>query len=149
MKQYLRPIIGFILTLSTFNAQASTVVYEDFQKVTDDTVFTTPFEISAAGTYKADLVDFEFPYAFDILSLGITQGLEPLGIGFGTGSFTFNVANPGTLQAHLAAIPGPGGMGLFGLRIMAVPLPPAAILFFSGLFGLVFVGRRDKGPGVV
>lgn len=148
LRHYLQYMIGFASALVIGSTQASTVVYEDFEMITEPTVYTTPFEVSEAGTYRAKLVDFEYPDAFDILSLAITQELAPLGIGFGTGSFTFNVAAPGILQAHLAAIPGTQGPGLFGLQIMAVPLPPAAILFLSGMLGLVVVARRDKGLGV-
>ncbi len=148
VKHYLQPIFGLALTLGICSTQAATVIYEDYQFVTEPTVFTESFNVTEAGTYTAKLVDFEFPVAFDILSLGISQGLQPLGIGFGTGSFTFNVTMPGILNAHLAAIPGSQGTGLFGLEIMAVPLPPAAILFFSGILGLVTVARRDKETGI-
>jgi hypothetical protein len=126
------------------SVQASTVVYDDFQVVSENTVFTTPFEVTRAGTYKAELVDFEYPAAFDILSLGITQDLNPLGFRFDTGSFTFDVLSPGTLQAHLAAIPGAAGLGVYALQIMAIPIPDAAALLFSGLVGLVVVGRRER-----
>lgn len=149
LRQYLHPFTGLLITLAISSAQASTVVYEDFQTVTENSVFTTPFEVAEAGTYTAKLVDFAYPVAFDILSLGITQESATLGIGFGTGSFTFNVSTPGILQAHLAAIPGMGGAGLFGLEIMAVPLPPSALLFLSGAIGLVFVARRDQEPEIV
>lgn len=143
--QYLYPIAGMVVfVLGVCSAQASTVVYEDFQVVSNNTVFTTPFEVTQAGTYEAELVDFEFPVAFDILSLGITQDFVPLGIGFDTGSFTFSVSTPGTLLAHLAAIPGAGGMGTYAIQIKAVPILPTAALFFSGLIGLTIVGRRDN-----
>jgi hypothetical protein len=46
--------------------------------------------------------------------------------------------------AHLAAIPGPGGMGAFGVQITAVPLPPAFLLFASALIGLALIGRRKN-----
>jgi len=121
------------------------VVYEDARIVTDNTIFTTPFEVTGAGTYKAELVDFEFPAAFDILAVMITQDLNILGFRFDTGSFTFNVSTPGTLMASLAAIPGDDGPGAYALQIKAVPIPASAILFFSGLMGLIAVGRRDSG----
>ncbi len=145
-RQYLYciAVIAAFLT-GICSVQAATVVYDDFQVVSENTVFTTPFEVTQAGTYKAELVDFEYPAAFDILSLGITQDLTPLGFGFGTGSFTFNVLSPGTLLAHLAAIPEAGGQGIYALQIMAIPLPAAAALLLSGLIGLVVVGRRDQG----
>jgi hypothetical protein len=147
MKYYaqLRHMIGFIvLAVGLCSAQASTAVYEDFQVVSGDTTSTTPIAIAQAGTYKATLVDFAFPVPFDVLALGITQNLNPLGIGFGTGTFTFNVPAPGTLLAHLAAFPGQGGLGTYGVEITAIPLPASAILFASAMIGLVFVGRRKK-----
>lgn len=124
--------------------QASTVVYQDFDVVTHDTVFTTPFAVDAPGTYRAVLVDFAYPDPFDILSLAITQDGNPLGIGFGTGTFLFDVATPGTLMAHLAAIPGDSGEGVYGLQVLPVPLPAAIWLFLSALIGIVGVGRRDQ-----
>ncbi|MDX1696969.1 MAG: VPLPA-CTERM sorting domain-containing protein [Thiohalobacterales bacterium] len=124
------------------NVHAATVLLEDFQVVTEKTVSTTWFDVEQAGIYEVELIDFEFPSPFDILALGIVQGVEPLGIGFGTGSFTFNVSTPGMLKAHLAAVPGVGGMGTCAFQIKAIPLPPAAMLLLSGLIGLVLVARR-------
>lgn len=128
-------------------ARASSVVYEDFDVVSHESIFTTPFSVSTPGTYRALLVDFEYPDPFEILSLAITQDGNPLGIGFGTGSFTFNVATPGTLLAHLAAVPAAGGQGVYGLQVLPVPLPPAIWLFLSALTGIVAVGRRGSGVG--
>jgi len=147
-------LLQFMVGIAAFlagicSAQASSVVYDDFQVVTEDTVVTTPFEVTQAGTYRAQLVDFEYPAAFDILSLGITQDMTPLGFRFDTGSFTFNVLSPGTLLAHLAAIPGAAGSGVYALQIMAIPIPAAAVLLFSGLIGLVVVGRRDRRMNMV
>lgn len=143
--RYRQFIMGFVLlALGICGARASTVPYEDFQVVAGNSVSTTPIEITQAGTYKASLVDFEFPAPFDILALAITQNLNPLGFGFGTGSFTFDVPAPGTILAHLAAIPGSGGMGAFGVQITAVPLPPAFLLFASALIGLTLIGRRKN-----
>ena len=145
LTHHMQIMIGMtVLLLGISSARASTVVYDDFRVISQDTVFTTPFEVASAGTYRAELVDFEYPAPFDILALGITQDAMPLGFGFDTGSFTFHVATPGTLLAHLAAIPLTGKMGTYALQIMAVPIPPAGILLFSGLIGLVVVGRRDS-----
>jgi len=132
-----------VLLLGISTARASTVVYQDFDVISSDKVFTTPFDVASPGTYKAELVDFASPDAFDILSLGITQGATALGFGFDTGSFTFHVSTPGTLLAHLAAIPVTGSMGTYALQIKSIPVPTAVTLFFSGLIGLVTVGRRD------
>lgn len=143
-------ILGMSLyLLAVSNTHAATVVLEDFQVVTQETITTTLFDVNQAGTYEVKLVDFEFPTPFDILALGIVQELEPLGIGFGTGSFTFDVSTPGTLKAHLAAVPGAGGIGTYAFEIKAIPLPPAVFLFLSGLLGLLFVSRRPDSPRTI
>jgi hypothetical protein len=134
------------LVLGASSARASSVVYQDYQMITDPTVSTTFFDVTSAGIYKAELVDFEFPEAFDILSVGITQGLTPLGFGFDTSSFTFQVNTPGTLGVHLAATPMAGSQGLYALSISSialVPVPSSVLLLMSGVIGLVAVGRRD------
>jgi hypothetical protein len=138
-------IMGFVvLALGICSAQASTVVYEDFQVVSGNSISSTSIAVEQAGTFKASLVDFEFPVPFDILGLAITQGLDELGFRFGTGSFIFDVPVPGTIMAHLAAIPGFGGVGAFGVQITAIPLPPASFLFASALVGLTLIGRRKN-----
>jgi hypothetical protein len=142
--RYRQFMMGLVLALGLCGARASTVPYEDFQVVAGNSISTTPILIAQAGTYKASLVDFEFPAPFDILALAITQNLNPLGVGFDTGSFIFDVPVPGTILAHLAAIPGSGGMGAFGVQITAVPLPPASLLFASATIGLALIGRRKK-----
>ncbi|MEZ5542075.1 MAG: hypothetical protein R3F42_08530 [Pseudomonadota bacterium] len=145
VKHYMQFVIGItVILLGMSGARAASVVYEDFGVVTDDTVFSTPFEVTTPGTYRAELVDFEFSAPFDILALAVTQGITPLGFGFDTGAFTFNVSTPGTLYAHLAAIPLAGQIGTYALQIKAIPIPPAGLLLFSGLIGLAVVGRRDS-----
>jgi hypothetical protein len=146
-----------IITLAVGRVQASTVVYEDIRFVSTNTVFTKSFELDAAGPYKATLVDFEFPDPFAMLVLGVTQG-DPLtgftehGILFGTGSFTFNVADTTKpLNVHLVANPDmqESGFSLYGLQILAVPIPPAFWLFLSGLTGIVTIARRNRETALV
>jgi hypothetical protein len=139
--------VCLIVSAAVCRVEAATVVYQDFDYVSGMTVSSTPFDVASPGTYKADLVDFEFPSAFDILSLGITQDGTPMGIAFGTGSFTFDVVTPGTLFAHLAAVPGTGGEGLYGLQVTSIPIPPTIWLLLTGVAGLVIIGRVD-GRGV-
>jgi hypothetical protein len=146
LKNYIYSIAAMlILSSGICTAQASTVVYEDSEVVFADTASTNPFDVDRAGTYEATLVDFEYTSAFDILSLNITQNDTVLGFGFDTGTFTFNVLTPGTLMAHLVANPKGGEKGLYALQIKAVPIPPAILLFISGLVGITMVSRREKG----
>lgn len=146
LRRYFYYGLAFLaVSMAVCRVQAATVVYEDFNFVAGETVFSTAFEVTVPGLYKADLVDFAFPAPLDILALGITQNGMPLGIGFGTGSFTFNVMTPGTLFAHLAAVPESGGEGLYGLQIMSVPVPAAIWLLLSGVFGIATIARRGLG----
>ena len=78
-----REIVQLILGMSLYllaisNSHAATVVLEDFQVVTQETISTTLFDVKQAGTYEVELVDFEFPTPFDILTLGIVQDLGGL-----------------------------------------------------------------------
>lgn len=148
----------FILGMSLFllgisSAHATTVLHEEFEIVTGNTVIPIE-EIAdlAPGIYEATLVDYELPVAFDILTLGIIQEIAPqvfvpLGYAIGTSSFTFDITSPGTILANLVAHPGTGGAGTYGLQIKAIPIPPAAMLFLSGLIGLVLVARRSSRLG--
>lgn len=150
LAKYFYPGFAFlVIAMAVFRAEASTVVYEDFNFVSSDTAFTTAFDVTAPGLYRADLVDFEYPDAFNILALGITQGGTALGIGFGSGSFTFNVSTPGEVLAHLAAFPKAGSKGLYGLQILPIPIPPAIWLFLSGMAGIITIARRDRSLNAV
>lgn len=145
LKRYMYSIVGMVLLALGFcTAQASTVVYEDSAVVLANSATSNPFTVTA-GTYEATLVDYEYTSIFDTLSLNITQGDNVLGFGIGTGKFTFNVLTPGGLMAHLVANPKTGEKGLYALQITAIPIPPAVMLFISGLIGIVAVGRRDDG----
>ena len=151
-RHYMQFITGMaVILLGISGARAATVVYQDGQMISEDTVSSTMFlEVTNPGTYKVQLADYEFPAPFDILTVSIAEEVTPqdirmLGFGFGTGSFTFDVTTPGKLFANLVANPLQGKVGSYALRITAVPIPPAAALFFSGLIGLAMVGRRDSG----
>ena len=125
----------------------ATIPLTDFRVVSGETRINYEIDLEP-GIYKATLVDFLFPSPFETLTLGITQNTTPLGIVFDTDSLTFNVmdtmADMEKIVARLVAVPGTGGMGTYGLHIKAIPIPPAALLLFSGLIGLVLVGRRTN-----
>lgn len=154
-RHYFNTVFVFLLvSLAVTRVQAMTVhdvSASDFYQVTEyvmeDTLFTIEIDINQAGPYKAKLVDFRDSAPFDILCLTITQGstvFTPGGL-WDTGSFTFDVSNTSDpLVAHLQANP-EGGLGLYGLQILPVPLPSTFWLFMSALVGFVTIARQGRG----
>ena len=144
---------GLALAVMTSGAGAATVVYKDtgFIYGTTPTYSSTPFTIDDAGTYKATLVDYDFPQPLGALGLEINDGgSNEVGSVTGGGSFNFD-AQAGTYVANLYGVGGSGlQLGLYGLSVelvappAPVALPSAVILLASAavLFGLV--GRRRE-----
>lgn len=120
-----------------------------------DTIFgpadaeSTPFTIAAPGTYMAKLTDLTFfPGAsFGTVALGISTSSQLFGSTFlvspsanDSAWFTFT-ATPGKYFSNVLATC--AGLCTYGVEITAVvPVPPAVLLFGSGLIGMVMVGRR-------
>jgi hypothetical protein len=150
-------LIFLVASLAVCRVQASMVIYQDLQFVSEDTASTESFSVDATGSYKATLADFAFPDPFSVLALGITQGdpktgIIEHGIVFGTGSFTFNITDTTKpLNVHVVANPDAteSGSGLYGLQILSVPLPSTLWLFLSALTGIVAVARRDTRSDTV
>ncbi len=152
------------------NASAATIVYEDVgflgagpgglsplsvEATAGGFTKVTPFTIAQAGTYTAKLADFGFPESFRTIGLSISTFVEDqLGLGsvFGSGSFEFEAAAPGTYYASLMGDAGETfGLGLYGVQVTAfgpaaVPLPSALLLLFTGLVVLVVTGKGGTLP---
>jgi hypothetical protein len=139
---YSSAFVFLLICLAAFRVQASTAVYEEGGAIFSDTETHTSFDVLMPGTYKASLVDFKIPAAFDLLALGISQDGNPLGFTFANDTFKFDVVTPGTLTANLVANPQDGTSGFYAMQVMAVPIPPAIWLFLSALTGIVSVARR-------
>ena len=168
-RQYCHATLVFLaLSIAVFRVQASTAVYQNGQYFSGEEFhFNDAFE-TAAGLYKAELYDYHYPAAFTSLSLLVTQDdpADPespvdliLGAGYGTDWFTFNVVDtdsdpltPVLLSVHVSG-KGPlldeekgiYGTGLYSMRIVPIPIPPASWLFISALTGIVAVARRGRG----
>jgi hypothetical protein len=157
-----------------FMAQAATVVFEKVDVVSEPTAFAESFEITRPGPYQATLTDFEFPTAFDEIGLTVTSSTQKLGSLSAPGSFTFDaepgtyyvgfLAIPefqytvpqffGLLQAALnsasdvhpksAVTDANFGVGMYGIEVKFVPIPAAAWLLGSGLFGLLMIARGRR-----
>jgi hypothetical protein len=157
-RHYFHTMVVFLVaSLAVCRVQASTVIYQDLQFISEDTASTETFSVDAAGSYRATLVDFAFPDPFSVLALAITQGdpetgIIEHGIVFGTGFFTFNITDTTKpLNVHVVANPTEkcSRSGLYGLQILSVPLPSAFWLFLSALTGIVGVARRDTHSDTV
>jgi len=150
-------LIFLVASLAVCRVQASMAIYQDLQFISEDTASTETFSIDATGSYRATLADFAFPDPFSVLALGIPQGdpktgIIDHGILFGTGSFTFNIADTTKpLNVHTVANPDVtgSGSGLYGLQILSVPLPSTLWLFLSALTGIIAVARRDTRSDTV
>jgi hypothetical protein len=101
----------------------------------------------APFTYRVTLSDLSPAPEFGWKFLGMTLFSEDGVDGFLTapGEFTYD-AVPG--QLYWVSIMGEGAgdfrAGLYRVEIKAVPIPGAALLLGSGLFGLVLVRRRKR-----
>ncbi len=95
--------------------------------------------------YKVTLTDFEFPAAFDSLSVAITTSTDMVAELLEPGMTTFNVDLGTTYFANvLGNDADPQGAGLFGLEIASIPIPSAVWLLGSGLFCIVGIRRKFK-----
>ena len=106
------------------------------------------FEFTAdqsPNTYQATLTDLsEAPdFGFDYLYLSITSSTETLGSTTGPGIFTFLVELG---KKYFVNIFGTGSgnndAGLYGVEVVATPIPGAIWLLGSGLVGLGYLKRR-------
>ncbi len=148
-------LLGVCVLASAGSVQAASVIYEksgflgnfgtnSFTRTPEYTVaqqFTAvnEFQLTSPGTYKATFVDFGFSEQFEELRFSITSFKEPdknLGE-WGEGTFNFEASQSGTFYATVIGNPGNTlGIGLYGVQISSVPLPPALLLLLSSLMAL-------------
>ena len=137
--------IGALL-ITAGNSWANTVVYDNVELFKTETFFTEVFEISDAGSYMATLTDFNFPAPMVGTGMSVTTATDMLGSLMAPGSFNFN-ATPGkyfvsffgNADTHKCS-----RLGQYGIEISQVPVPATALLFVSGLLGLIGIARRKN-----
>ena len=102
------------------------------------------------SVYQVTLTDLNFPGPFDILAVAITTAsdniVELSVLTPDTQAVTtFDVDLGTTYFANVLGLTDPDfGVGLFGLEIKAVPIPPSLILLGSSILGLVLFRRRVR-----
>jgi len=143
---------GIVLLWSAGAADAAMVVYDDTGFISGKTAgySSNEFTIENSGIYTATLKDFKFPDLFQNLGLIITaNGTDELGRINGPGSFNFAAA-PGMYTASLYGLAG-GAMelGLYGVSVAPVALPPALVLLGSSLLVLVGLPRMRKAGNLM
>ena len=152
-----RMVCGATLLVGAGVAQAESVVYESTAFVTNDELeyVLEDFEVNQAGTYRATLVDYNFPESFDSLGLLINDsGTQELGRIESPGWFDFTAE----VGIYTAAVWGDTGntigLGLYGVSIelmdpIATPLPAALPLLGSAALILAGFARHNaKRPAV-
>ena len=165
-------VIGASVSQAAFvdslaDADADAAVFRDIMWASGTGTYTAEFEITMDGWYTASLVDFEYPDAIEDLGLAIVGApfseMGKVGETEGSGTFSF-LAAPGLYYANIYWDNGSANsrsgsslgsaafaerLGLLGaevVRAQSVPLPPAALLFLSGVLALWSGFRRRLSP---
>jgi hypothetical protein len=95
--------------------------------------------------YKVTLTDFEPIAPFDLLGVFITTSTDRVAKLLEPGMITFDVELGTTYFANVLGLPDKKGrVGLFGIKIASVPIPPSLILLSSSVLGLVLLRRRVR-----
>lgn len=153
-------ILMLILLFSIIKTTNAAVVYQDVGFITNSYLSSANFfqaahqnepmavvdrlEFTQAGTYELMLTDFVFPTPLSELYAGVTDGSESYFLQ-GPGKLFFEVTSPDTYFLTLGGTPGlDNNIGLYGVQIQTVPIPPAVLLLGSGFLMLFGLNRRLK-----
>lgn len=156
MNRFVRRVIGgmtvcawLLLGTGSLSSASTTPIFEHVGTIIGPAdAESAPFTIAAPGSYMATITDLTFfPGAsFGTVALGISTSSQLFGSTFlvspsanDSASFTFT-ATPGQYFSNVLATC--AGLCSYGVEITAVPLPPALLLFGTGIIGMVMVGRR-------
>jgi hypothetical protein len=158
--KYKQPFIAAILLISACilppaHARADTVLYDGSGFLTGTQSFVESFNLPSAGILTVTLSNVAWPEQLASLNLLLTSVGGTLGPEMGAGTATFNIAAGGNVYAQwFGKAQGPLDIGVYSMKIdfapagTAVPLPPAIVLFISGL-ALMLLQRRSRSANVV
>jgi hypothetical protein len=129
------------------------VLYSDARAVSTQSDAGTPSatftaDVTAAGTYRVTLTDFQFPAPLQSVQLNVTQGGTSLGT-LGMAGTLDVAAAVGPIFVSAIAQPAPaGGNGLYGVQLAPVGAGPALLDVTQGagpLFDARFVDVTQAG----
>jgi hypothetical protein len=149
MRMKLLMAMLLILVLAMPPSAEATTVYQATGWLTGSEGAGVVFDFDAdvsPYTYVATLTDLSVePYfGFDFLFLSITTATDTMGSIVGPGKISFVAIPDETYFANIFGIGGGDvGTGSFGLKVTAVPIPPALMMLGSGLLAFVALKRRN------
>src|SRR5688572_11727209 len=92
------------------------------------------FVIEDAGLYAGELIDFEFPFAFDFLGLAVSKtGGAPIVTIGQPGPFSLGVLDPGSYTGIVFAYLDDGPFAAYSLSVSLVPEPHVWLMLGMGL----------------
>jgi hypothetical protein len=123
----------------------SAALYTDSQSVSPGgTVasggFSFPFTVPSAGTYTAQIIDFNFPSTLPTVQFSVAQNGSILKQSSTSGSINFD-ATPGPATLLVIAQGANGSAGLFGAEVLTTGTNPQSILDRTQAVGSAYATR--------
>ncbi len=135
----------------TVAPQGGTTVFSSVRTTSSGTgvsAYTFPVAIATAGGYTLNLADFQFPLAFSTLDVAVAQDGALLGAPLTSPGVLNLTPVAGQVFVLVAATPGTGGKGVFGINVAPSGGGAAALAVTQGVggaFGTTTVSVTTSG----